>query len=102
VYALRDIKAGEEITISYIPACCDGDDDDEEEEAEMNDYNVGASSSSIGNDMNRDDPIRNEQDGNDMEENELHPGDSRRAALKEFYGFDCKCPRCLSELEIQV
>ncbi|KAI9150914.1 SET and MYND domain-containing protein 5 [Blastocladiella emersonii ATCC 22665] len=89
VRATRPIRMGEEVTISYMHF--HGDDEEEADEEEE----AGASSSSHhhGHDHDHD-----EDDGCCDSEVDVS---QRRAALREYYLFECQCAKCVAEEQAQ-
>lgn len=73
VVAVRHIKAGEEVTINYG-----------------------------GGSIDDHDCCSRDSDDGDMEEDIEEGGQERRELLREFYMFDCKCRKCLAELNASL
>ncbi|KAI9139617.1 hypothetical protein BKA69DRAFT_1084911 [Paraphysoderma sedebokerense] len=100
VVAIRDVKEGEEITISYISFdCCD-----HEEESES-DHELPSASSANQSEVESievDDFNRNYSEGNESEDGDDHDhGEdsyvNRQRILKDYYLFECRCNRCERE-----
>ncbi|ORX55926.1 SET domain-containing protein [Piromyces finnis] len=103
VVALKPIKKGEEITISYIDLSddCDCEECEECDGCEGCDgccqgCEAGCSSSNAYEEAGCSSSNNNEEE---EEEGEEIPGEDRRSYLREYYLFECHCTKCQREIE---